>query len=41
VGSYPGKGETPGRLKVTGTDPDEVAAAVAWIESELETVERD
>jgi len=41
VGSYPGKGETPGRLKITGTDPDEVAAAVAWIESELETVEGD
>ncbi|WP_135820965.1 competence/damage-inducible protein A [Halostella litorea] len=39
VGSYPGKGERPGRLKVTGTDSDEVAAAVAWIEGELDTVD--
>ncbi|WP_121822593.1 competence/damage-inducible protein A [Halostella salina] len=39
VGSYPGKGETPGRLKVTGTDAREVDDAVAWIETELETVD--
>ncbi len=35
VGSYPGKGETPGRLKLSGTDADEVAAAVEWISANL------
>lgn len=39
VGSYPGKGETPGRLKVTGTDSDEVEAAIEWIQSHLEVTD--
>ena len=39
VGSYPGKGETPGRLKVSGTDPHEVADAVKWIRDSLDVVD--
>jgi len=37
VGSYPAKGGTLGRVKVTGTDPEEVAAAVAWLTERVET----
>ncbi|NHN47331.1 competence/damage-inducible protein A [Halostella sp. JP-L12] len=39
VGSYPGKGETPGRLKVSGTDPDDVDDAVDWIREHLDVVD--
>ena len=39
VGSYPVKGRDPGRVKVTGTDEGEVAAAVAWVREEIEVVE--
>jgi molybdenum cofactor synthesis domain-containing protein len=39
VGSYPGKGETPGRLKVTGTGADVVEAAVEWIRAHLDVVD--
>ncbi len=39
VGSYPGMGSTPGRIRVSGTDSDAVDEAVAWIESTLETVD--
>ncbi|WP_266076164.1 competence/damage-inducible protein A [Haladaptatus caseinilyticus] len=36
VGSYPGRGDTPGRLKVTSTDADEISAAVAWLRDNVE-----
>ncbi len=39
VGSYPGVGSTPGRLKVTGTDPDAVAAATDWLRERVEITE--
>jgi molybdopterin-biosynthesis enzyme MoeA-like protein len=39
VGSYPGRGETPGRLKLTGTDAETVAAAAAWLRAHVETVD--
>jgi molybdenum cofactor synthesis domain-containing protein len=39
VGSYPGQGETPGRLKVTGEDPEAVREGVAWLRERVETVE--
>ncbi|WP_290814575.1 competence/damage-inducible protein A [Halovivax sp.] len=39
VGSYPRKGSAPGRVKVSGTDADEVADAVAWIRGQIETVD--
>lgn len=39
VGSYPGRGATPGRLKVTGVDSDAVDAAVAWLEDRVETTD--
>ncbi|GAA0243546.1 competence/damage-inducible protein A [Haladaptatus pallidirubidus] len=38
VGSYPGRGETPGRLKVTSTNSEEVSAAAAWLRNNVETV---
>ncbi|WP_435152908.1 competence/damage-inducible protein A [Haladaptatus sp. DFWS20] len=38
VGSYPGRGDTPGRLKVTSTDLDEVSAAVEWLRTHVEVV---
>ncbi len=45
VGSYPGRGDDPGRLKVTSTDANEVAAATAWlrenVEEETSVVKRD
>ncbi len=37
VGSYPRKDETPGRVKVTGDDPAEVADATAWLRERIET----
>lgn len=39
VGSYPGVGSTPGRLKVTGDDEAEVAATVEWLRERVETTE--
>ncbi|MFH5798198.1 competence/damage-inducible protein A [Haladaptatus sp. CMAA 1911] len=36
VGSYPGRGDDPGRLKVTSTDADEVAAATEWLRDNVE-----
>jgi molybdenum cofactor synthesis domain-containing protein len=36
VGSYPGENV---RLKVTATDPEEAAAAAAWLRERVETVE--
>ena len=35
VGSYPTKGDRPGRIVVSGTDPDEVAETVEWFESNV------
>ena len=37
VGSYPGVDETPGRLKVTGTDEAEVRATTDWLRERVET----
>jgi molybdenum cofactor synthesis domain-containing protein len=37
VGSYPRKDETPGRVKVTGDNPAEVADATAWLRERIET----
>ena len=39
VGSYPVKGRDPGRVKVTGTDAEEVDAAVEWLREEIEVIE--
>ena len=41
VGSYPGKGETPGRLKVTATDPERVEEVLVWLRERVETVDPD
>jgi len=38
VGSYPADPETPNRLKVTGTDENAVAEAIAWLRDQVETV---
>lgn len=38
VGSYPAGRGTPNRLKVVGTDAEEVARTVAWLEENVETV---
>ncbi|WP_082837786.1 molybdopterin-binding protein [Haladaptatus sp. R4] len=38
IGSYPGRDDDPGRLKVTSTDADEVAAAAAWLRENVETL---
>jgi len=35
VGSYPARGGTPGRVKVTGTDPEEVERALAWVDERV------
>jgi molybdenum cofactor synthesis domain-containing protein len=35
VGSYPARRGTPGRVKVTGTDPEEVQRAVAWVDDRV------
>lgn len=37
VGSYPRTDEQPGRVKVTGDDPDTVADATAWLRDRIET----
>jgi len=37
VGSYPAPVDEPGRIRVGGSDPDEVAAAVAWLREHVET----
>lgn len=37
VGSYPVHGGEPGRVKVTGTDPEEVAAAAAWVRERVDS----
>lgn len=39
VGSYPVKGRDPGRVKVTGTDAEEVDAAIEWLRAEIEVVD--
>jgi len=39
VGSYPVHGGEPGRVKVTGTDPDEVEAAAAWVAERVDSPE--
>jgi molybdenum cofactor synthesis domain-containing protein len=38
VGSYPNASAEPNRLKVTGTDPEAVAAATEWLREQVETV---
>ena len=35
VGSYPAHGDEPGRVKVTGTDPDEVDRAIEWTDERV------
>jgi len=35
VGSYPARGGTPGRVKVTGTDPEEVERALDWVDERV------
>jgi len=37
VGSYPRKDDAPGRVTVTGDDPDAVADAAAWLRERIET----
>jgi molybdopterin-biosynthesis enzyme MoeA-like protein len=37
VGSYPRTDEQPGRVKVTGDDPETVADATAWLRDHTET----
>ncbi|MFD1647336.1 competence/damage-inducible protein A [Haloarchaeobius litoreus] len=39
VGSYPAPVDEPGRIRVSGSDPDAVAAAVAWLRDHVETCE--
>jgi molybdenum cofactor synthesis domain-containing protein len=38
VGSYPADKGVPNRMKVTGTDADEVARAADWLREQVETV---
>ena len=38
VGSYPTKGDEPGRIRVSGTEESEVDAALEWIRGRVETV---
>jgi molybdenum cofactor synthesis domain-containing protein len=38
VGSYPGRGDDPGRLKVTSTDANAVADATTWLRENVEEV---
>ena len=40
VGSYPARRGTPGRVKVTGTDPEEVERAIAWVNERVDDPER-
>ncbi|MFC4407268.1 competence/damage-inducible protein A [Haloarchaeobius iranensis] len=37
VGSYPAPVDEPGRIRVSGSDPDAVAGAVAWLRDTVET----
>ncbi|ELY94229.1 molybdopterin binding domain-containing protein [Natrialba hulunbeirensis JCM 10989] len=39
VGSYPRSEQRPGRIRITGTTAESVAAAASWVESRVETVE--
>ncbi|WP_323675690.1 competence/damage-inducible protein A [Halorubellus sp. PRR65] len=39
VGSYPRGDDTPGRVKVTGTDPDAVAAAAAFVRDRIDVAD--
>ena len=39
VGSYPTKGDRPGRVTVTGTDPDEVAEAIEWLRATVAVID--
>lgn len=39
VGSYPAKGDAAGRLRLTGEDAAEVAAAADWLRERVETVD--
>jgi molybdenum cofactor synthesis domain-containing protein len=39
VGSYPARRGTPGRVKVTGTDPAEVERAIAWVDERVDDPE--
>ncbi|WP_276273492.1 competence/damage-inducible protein A [Haloarcula litorea] len=39
VGSYPRKDDTPGRVKVSGEEPDAVREAAAWVRERIETVD--
>ncbi|GKZ13816.1 molybdopterin-binding protein [Haladaptatus sp. T7] len=41
VGSYPGRDDDPGRLKVTSTDAEAVAAATTWLRDNVEEVTPD
>ncbi len=38
VGSYPGRDDDPGRLKITAEDSDEVAGATEWLRDQIEVV---
>jgi molybdenum cofactor synthesis domain-containing protein len=39
VGSYPRAAERPGRVRLSGSDPETLEAATAWIDARIETVE--
>jgi molybdenum cofactor synthesis domain-containing protein len=39
VGSYPARRGTPGRVKVTGTDPGEVERAITWVDERVDDPE--
>ncbi|NKE37293.1 competence/damage-inducible protein A [Natronococcus sp. JC468] len=39
VGSYPRGEDRPGRIRLTGGDPDALEAAASWIDERIETVE--
>jgi molybdenum cofactor synthesis domain-containing protein len=39
VGSYPARRGTPGRVKVTGTDPEEVERAIDWVDERVDDPE--
>ncbi|WP_436908359.1 competence/damage-inducible protein A [Halosimplex marinum] len=41
VGSYPARRGNPGRVKVTGTDPDEVERAIEWVDEQVADPESD
>ncbi|ELZ02012.1 competence/damage-inducible protein A [Natrialba asiatica] len=39
VGSYPRGPDRPGRIRVSGSDPEAVERAISWLEARVETVE--